>query len=175
MLLLEELAAAAGSFSSDTWNLDFVCLPTLEPMRRAAMKRVRPADSFVRSSSELPCSPPHRRRRRASRLMPASPCGGATIYPAPESPPIRDGVVIIRNRGDRGCRSAIERGAAIGNAGARPTGLVLVAGFWNSHEPLDGKQWAAADTVPPDQLAGSFREMLTRWGFTTVFDIGRLS
>jgi imidazolonepropionase-like amidohydrolase len=52
------------------------------------------------------------------------------------------------------------------------TGLVLVPGFWNSHVHFSGTQWAGADTAAPARLAESVRAMLTRWGFTTVFDTG---
>jgi cytosine/adenosine deaminase-related metal-dependent hydrolase len=52
------------------------------------------------------------------------------------------------------------------------TGFVLVPGFWNSHVHFMESQWAGADRASPTRLAASIREMLTRWGFTTVFDTG---
>src|SRR5262245_42387450 len=97
---------------------------------------------------------------------------GATIYPAPERPPIRDGVVIVRQgKIDAvGARSAVA--VAKDMTLVDVSGLVLVAGFWNSHVHFSGPQWANAETAPPATLAASFRDMLTRWGFTTVFDTG---
>jgi imidazolonepropionase-like amidohydrolase len=97
---------------------------------------------------------------------------GATIYPAPDSPPIRDGIAIIRN----GKIEAVGTRSQIALPAGMPvldlTGLSLVAGFWNSHVHFDGPQWAGADTIATARLADAFRGMLTRWGFTTVFDTG---
>lgn len=97
---------------------------------------------------------------------------GATIYTAPDNPPIADGVVIIRD----GKIAAVGRRSEIPAPAGIPvlelTGLVLVPGFWNSHVHFSGTQWAGADTAAPARLAESVRAMLTRWGFTTVFDTG---
>jgi imidazolonepropionase-like amidohydrolase len=97
---------------------------------------------------------------------------GATIYPSPESPPISDGMVVIRNRriDAVGPRSRVAAPAGLPTLDLN--GLVLVAGFWNSHVHFSGSQWADADRASPSKLAESLREMLTRWGFTTVFDTG---
>jgi imidazolonepropionase-like amidohydrolase len=97
---------------------------------------------------------------------------GATIYPAPDTPSIRDGVVIIRN----GRIDAVGAKSAIALPTGMPvldlTGLTLVAGFWNSHVHFSEAKWAPAETRPAASLAEAFRDMLTRWGFTTVFDTG---
>jgi imidazolonepropionase-like amidohydrolase len=97
---------------------------------------------------------------------------GATIYTAPDAPPIADGVVIIRD----GKIAAVGRRSEIAAPAGMPvlelTGLVLVPGFWNSHVHFSGTQWAGADTAASARLAESVRAMLTRWGFTTVFDTG---
>ena len=97
---------------------------------------------------------------------------GATIYTAPDNPRIADGVVIIRD----GKIAAVGRRSEIPAPAGMPvlelTGLVLVPGFWNSHVHFSGTQWAGADTAAPARLAESVRAMLTRWGFTTVFDTG---
>jgi imidazolonepropionase-like amidohydrolase len=52
------------------------------------------------------------------------------------------------------------------------TGLTLVAGFWNSHVHFSGPQFARADAASPNELDDALRDMLTKWGFTTVFDTG---
>ena len=97
---------------------------------------------------------------------------GATIYTAPDNPPIADGVVIIRD----GKIAAVGRRSEIPAPAGMPvlelTGLVLVPGFWNSHVHFSGTQWAGADTAAAARLSESVRAMLTRWGFTTVFDTG---
>src|SRR6185503_12996798 len=53
-------------------------------------------------------------------------------------------------------------------------GLVVTAGFWNSHVHFLRPEWQNAADEPAAALAGRLREMLTRFGFTTVFDIGSL-
>jgi imidazolonepropionase-like amidohydrolase len=96
---------------------------------------------------------------------------GATIYPAPESAPIHDGIVITRN----GRIEAVGPRAGVTVPPGMPvidlTGQVLVAGFWNSHVHF-AEPFASAETAPAAQLSTAAREMLTRWGFTTVFDTG---
>ncbi len=97
---------------------------------------------------------------------------GATVYPTPEGPAIPDGVVVIRN-------STIEAVGARSEVTVPPgipvldvAGRSILAGFWNSHVHFEGKAWQGADAGPPTRLAEAVREMLTRWGFTTVFDTG---
>jgi imidazolonepropionase-like amidohydrolase len=51
-------------------------------------------------------------------------------------------------------------------------GKTVVAGFWNSHVHFSGPQWQHAAGAPADALAQNVREMLTRWGFTAVWDLG---
>jgi imidazolonepropionase-like amidohydrolase len=93
---------------------------------------------------------------------------GATIYVDPLSAPIRNGVVIIRDGriSAVGPRSgiAIPEGMPIIDVQDKP----LLAGFWNSHVHFDA--WSGVDTTSATRLTMAFREMLTRWGFTTVFE-----
>ena len=97
---------------------------------------------------------------------------GATIYAAPDSPSVLDGTVIIRD----GKIAAVGTRAGITVPTGMPvvdlTGLTLVAGFWNNHVHFSEAKWIPADDIAPARLAEAFREMLTRWGFTTVFDTG---
>ncbi len=51
------------------------------------------------------------------------------------------------------------------------TGKVIVAGFWNSHVHFE-TGWQGIAQVPAVQVDTHMREMLTRWGFTTVWDLG---
>ena len=71
---------------------------------------------------------------------------GATVYPAPDRPAIRDGVVIIRN----GRIQAVGARSRIALPSRMPildlAGLSLAAGFWNRHVHFSGSQWAEADT-----------------------------
>jgi len=96
---------------------------------------------------------------------------GAKIYASPTDAPIEDGVVVIR---DRKIAAVGPAGAAL-PAGARVldcNGLVVTAGFWNSHVHFFRPEWGKAADEPAAALAGRLREMLTRFGFTTVYDIG---
>ena len=51
-------------------------------------------------------------------------------------------------------------------------GLVVVAGLHNSHVHFMEPKWAGAATLRAAALNAQLRAMLTRFGFTTVFDIG---
>jgi imidazolonepropionase-like amidohydrolase len=96
---------------------------------------------------------------------------GARIYPAPDAAPIDDGVVIVR--GGRiisvGSRSEIPVPRAARLIDAR--GCVLTAGFWNSHIHLMPPALLNAATDKAETLQIGLETMLTRWGFTTVFDL----
>jgi imidazolonepropionase-like amidohydrolase len=50
-------------------------------------------------------------------------------------------------------------------------GLVVTAGFWNSHVHILTPGLVHADRLSSEQTMSQLQEMLTRWGFTTVFDI----
>ncbi len=96
---------------------------------------------------------------------------GARIYPAPGAPAIVDGTVVVH--GGRivavGPRTRVEIPA--GTATIDAHGAVVTAGFWNSHVHLLIPDVLEADTKPAAQLEGALAAMLTRWGFTTVFDL----
>lgn len=96
---------------------------------------------------------------------------GAKIYPAPDASPIEDGVVLIRaGRISRvGSRSAITVPAGMRVINAH--GATLLAGFWNSHVHIMTPDLLGADKAKADVLQHALEAMLTRWGFTTVFDL----
>jgi len=48
----------------------------------------------------------------------------------------------------------------------------IVAGFWNGHVHFTEPAWNGAATAPATALEKHMQEMLTRWGFTTVWDLG---
>ena len=96
---------------------------------------------------------------------------GARILPSPTDAPIEEGVVVIRD----GKIAEIGAAGVAPPAGARVIdckGLVVTAGFWNSHVHFFRPEWLDAAKEPAPALAGRLRGMLTRFGFTTVFDIG---
>lgn len=96
----------------------------------------------------------------------------ARIHPAPGAEAIEGGTVVLRDG----------RIAAVGPtdevdvpAEARVIdagGKVLTAGFWNSHVHLMSPALLEAAERPAAELEAELTRMLTRWGFTTVFDIG---
>ena len=96
---------------------------------------------------------------------------GAKIYAAPDAAPIENGVVIVQD-------------GKITAVGARATtpvpkdarvieahGAVLTAGFWNSHVHIMPDDLLHAATAKSETLERGLQAMLTRWGFTTVFDL----
>jgi len=94
----------------------------------------------------------------------------AKIYPAPDVAPIEDGVVLVRAGrityvGTRGS-AKIPKSAKTSDC----AGGVLTAGFQNSHVHFIEPRWEDAAHKPAAELAQSLQEMLTRYGFTTVFD-----
>lgn len=96
---------------------------------------------------------------------------GARIHPSPEADPISDGTVLVRDGlivavGDS---DELELPADAHVIDAR--GKVLVAGFWNSHVHLMSPAMLEAASRPAAELERELVELLTRWGFTTVFDI----
>jgi len=93
---------------------------------------------------------------------------GATVYVDAQTAPSRDTNVVISDGNI----------AAIGGtvpAGARELdcrGLTVVAGLHNSHVHFMGPEWSDAAHAKPDALEAQLVAMLTRYGFTTVFDTG---
>ena len=97
---------------------------------------------------------------------------GAKIYPSPTATPIINGTVLIKNGRiiavDEKTRIKAPRNATVIDC----TGLTLVAGFWNSHVHFTESKWENAARIPSAQLSQQLRDTFTRYGFTTVFDLG---
>jgi imidazolonepropionase-like amidohydrolase len=97
---------------------------------------------------------------------------GGTLYVSPTAAPISDGIVLIQ----------AGKIAAVGRRGSVPlprdievldcSGLAIAAGFWNSHVHFLERKWADASETPAPDLAEQLQDMLTRHGFTSVFDTG---
>ena len=98
----------------------------------------------------------------------------AKIYPSPTEPAIEDGTILVHDG----------RITAIGpSATTRPPrfaravtvinckGLVVTAGFWNSHVHILTPGLLHAERLSSSEVSSQLEKMLTRWGFTTVFDI----
>lgn len=96
---------------------------------------------------------------------------GAKIYPSPTEQAIEDGTILVHE----GRISAVGPGDDVkvpSNAMVIDcNGLVVTAGFWNSHVHVLTPELLHADKLSARQLNLQLQEMLTRWGFTTVFDV----
>ncbi len=97
---------------------------------------------------------------------------GARIYPAPDAARINDGVVLIQDgkivKVGTQSEIAVPRSAHVIDA----HGAVVTAGFWNSHVHFMPTDLLNANTADAAMLEDGLQAMLTRWGFTTVFDLG---
>lgn len=96
---------------------------------------------------------------------------GGKVYPSPTAAPTDNAVVLIRNGqivavGKRD-EVKVPKSAKVLDC----KGLVILAGFWNSHVHFE-TGWHGAATAPAGELEAHMQEMLTRWGFTTVWDLG---
>lgn len=97
---------------------------------------------------------------------------GARVYPSPTAAPLDDAVVVtsggvIRAIGKRGEVKIPDNGRVIDSSGK-----TIVAGFWNSHVHFTEPAWDGAAGAPAAVLQQHIEDMLTRWGFTTVWDLG---
>lgn len=96
---------------------------------------------------------------------------GAKIYPSPAGVAIEGGTILVHDG----------RIATVGPSAAAKIpkdatvlscrGLVVTAGFWNSHVHIFLPGLLHAEKLSSEQITKQLDEVLTRWGFTTVFDI----
>ncbi|HET7618969.1 MAG TPA: amidohydrolase family protein [Vicinamibacterales bacterium] len=97
---------------------------------------------------------------------------GGAVYTSPQAARMDDAAIVLRD----GRIAAIGRRADVTiPSGARVidcTGRTIVAGFWNSHVHFMEDAWNDAERKPAAALEAHMQAMLTRWGFTTVFDLG---
>jgi imidazolonepropionase-like amidohydrolase len=97
---------------------------------------------------------------------------GGSVYASPEATPISDSVIVT----SAGVITAVGRAGEVQiPPDARAidcTGKTIVAGFWNSHVHFSEAVWRNAASAPAAPLTQHMQDMLTRWGFTTVWDLG---
>ncbi len=102
-------------------------------------------------------------------------CVGAKIYPSPTDPPIENATLLVHD----GKILAVAPSYRLKNKFPHSAvtidckGKVVVAGFWNSHVHFS-TGWDDVPNTPVATLTSHMQEMLTRWGFTTVWDLGSL-
>jgi len=96
---------------------------------------------------------------------------GAKIYVSPTEPPIESGTILVRSGHIQSvgptAQIKVPRGATVIDC----KGLVVTAGFWNSHVHILLPGLLHAENLSSEQITSQLEQMLTRWGFTTVFDI----
>lgn len=92
------------------------------------------------------------------------------IYTAPDAAPLANGHVLVE--GGRISAVADERSRIAVPKGTRTSECrgVVVAGFQNSHVHFMGAAFDGAAAKPAAALESAVESMLTRYGFTTVFD-----
>ncbi len=95
----------------------------------------------------------------------------ATIYTAPDATPIVNGTVLIREARITSVGPVDKDAEATPPLAAQCDGGVILAGFQNSHVHLNGSAFTNARTKPAAELEQGLTALLTRWGFTTAFDI----
>src|SRR5262245_32476009 len=100
-------------------------------------------------------------------------CVGAKMYPSPTDPPLENGVLILNDGKIAVVASQGRVKYDLPRSAVRLdcSGKVVVAGFWNSHVHFENG-WHGAASAPATQLEAHMQEMLTRWGFATVWDLG---
>jgi imidazolonepropionase-like amidohydrolase len=94
----------------------------------------------------------------------------ARVYPSPDAAPLVDATVVVRD----GRIAAVGRDVRVpkGATVLDCSGLSVTAGLWNNHVHILPVKFLHADRKTGAELTAAFQEMLTGWGFTTVFDVG---
>jgi imidazolonepropionase-like amidohydrolase len=96
---------------------------------------------------------------------------GGKIYPSPTEVPIENGSIVVHEGRvlavGPSATIKIPRDAKV----IECKDSVVTAGFWNSHAHILTPGLLHAEKLSSEQIASQLEEMLTRWGFTTVFDI----
>ncbi len=96
---------------------------------------------------------------------------GAKIYLSPSDPPIESGTILLHSGQILSVGPIAEIKVPRGTTVIDCKGLVVTAGFWNSHVHILLPGLLHAENVSSEQTTSQLQQMLTRWGFTTVFDI----
>src|ERR1700691_216863 len=96
---------------------------------------------------------------------------GARIYPSPTEPPIENGSILIHDDHilavGPGATITVPKDATVIDC----KGLVVTAGFWNSHVHILAPALLHIQDSDARKLDQELDTIFNRWGFTTVFDI----
>jgi imidazolonepropionase-like amidohydrolase len=96
---------------------------------------------------------------------------GATVYTTPADAPLRNATVLIENGTISHVAESPEEHIPPDTTVLGCSGLNVTAGFWNSHVHFFERKWANAAEIPEPELARQLQDMLTGYGFTSVFDL----
>jgi len=94
---------------------------------------------------------------------------GLKIYEAPDKPPTKGNVVISGSK-ILSVANALPS-ATTARKAPQCDGGVIMAGFQNSHVHFTGEEFQNARQRPAAELDLALTRMLTRYGYTTVFDV----
>jgi imidazolonepropionase-like amidohydrolase len=99
---------------------------------------------------------------------------GAKIYPSPTEPSVENGTILLRD----GLILAVGPSPSVkippGATVVVCRGLVVTAGFWNSHVHILTPALLHVHEARAQDLDQQLDTMFNRWGFTTVFDISSI-
>ena len=109
-------------------------------------------------------------KERAIRLILA--LVGGKVYTSPTAPPIDDAAVLVHDGKILALGKRREIAIPDSDQIIDCKDQIITAGFWNSHVHFTEDAWNNAAAAAADKLEQHMQEMLTRWGFTTVFDVG---
>ena len=93
------------------------------------------------------------------------------IYPAPDVPPVNGGKVVVAGTRIKAITGLSDARTPAATKAPECNGGIIVAGFQNSHVHFTGDEFLDAGRQPAEALTGALTQMLTRYGYTTVFDI----
>ncbi len=95
---------------------------------------------------------------------------GGTVYVDPTTEPIRDAVVLIQDGKIGSIGSRVSTAIPSNARRVDCAGLTIPAGFWNSNVHFLHRKWTESADIPALALTRQLQTMLTRYGFTSVFD-----
>jgi imidazolonepropionase-like amidohydrolase len=97
---------------------------------------------------------------------------GGTLYASPDAAPISNAAVVMSDGIITAVGSVSEVPSPSDARVIDCTGKTIVAGFWNSHVHFTQAAWQHAGTAPAAPMTAHMQQMLTQWGFMTVWDLG---
>jgi len=112
---------------------------------------------------------------RAQSVAPTTPdlaLVGGTVYTGPAETPLKDATVVIKDGNITAVGPRTSTIVPKGSSTVDCKELVIVAGFWNSHVHFMERKWSDAATMSSADLEAQLQGMLTRFGFTSVWDTG---